>query len=104
MNQRSWVTDNALSNKSFTIMLLISVVENKEKFFHLNFENNTGRNVLMFIADAVRSGYLERDDYLILDNAPVHWELESLLVCLPVLLLFDLGIYFASSFLCLNSV
>lgn len=65
-------------------MLLIAIVEGREKFFHFNFENNTGRNVLVFIADAIRNGYLVDGDYLVMDNAPVHWELESLEVCLPL--------------------
>ena len=57
--------DNALVNKSFTIMLMMSVVEGKEKFFHFNFDNNSGRNVLMFIADAIRNQFLVEGDYLV---------------------------------------
>lgn len=59
-------------------MLMISLVPGKEKFFHLNMENNSATNVLTFVADAIRQEYLVDGDYLILDNAPVHSEIESL--------------------------
>jgi len=78
VNQRIWIGDKTLAAKSFTIMLLISVVAGKEKFFHFNMDNNSGTNVLTFIADAIRQEYLVDGDYLILDNAPVHSEFDSL--------------------------
>jgi hypothetical protein len=40
--------------------------------------NNLGSNVLFFVVDAIKNGYLEEGDFLILDNAPVHAEINSL--------------------------
>lgn len=78
MNQRTWIGDTALAAKSFTIMLLISIIQGKEKFFHFNFDNNSGSNVLFFVADAIKNEFLKEGDYLVMDNAPVHSELVSL--------------------------
>lgn len=78
VNTRKWVPDQSLHSKGFTIMLLITLIEGKDKFVHFNFENNSGFDVLIFVASAIKEGFLVPGDFLIMDNAPVHWHLDTM--------------------------
>jgi hypothetical protein len=50
VNERVWIGDKSLHSKSFSIFLLVSIVKGKETFFHLNHDNNSGKDVVIFVA------------------------------------------------------
>lgn len=58
VNHRAWMTEQTLHSKSFTLILMLSLEQDKETFFHLNFDNNNGKDPMIFVADAVKNGFL----------------------------------------------
>lgn len=54
VNKRKWVPDQSLHGKGFTIMLLLTLDPNKPRYINLNFENNSGTDVLLFVSSAIR--------------------------------------------------
>lgn len=58
VNKRKWVPDQSLHSKGFTIMLMITLDPQKPRYVNFNFENNSGIDVLLFVASAIREGII----------------------------------------------
>ncbi len=53
--------------------LLTDLSKNMPFYFNFHHHHNTGEDFKKFIAEAIYQGYLTNGDYLVMDNAAVHF-------------------------------
>ncbi len=75
--KRSYIKEASLHVPSASLSLMISLTHDIPFFIDYRYESNNQWNFCDFVYLACQQGYLQKSDYLIVDNASVHSGLDS---------------------------
>jgi hypothetical protein len=75
--KRTYTQESTLSLPSGSISLLLSLTNDVPFFIDYRIESNNQFDFANFIFEACKNGYLVNGDYLVVDNASVHFAKES---------------------------
>jgi len=76
VNQRTWIQDKACMENHSRLMLMCGLAD-KPVYVHISSDINDQSGVLEFVVEAFKTNFLHNGDYLVMDNAPVHWGSDS---------------------------
>jgi hypothetical protein len=83
--KRTYVKEATLHKSSASITLLVSLTNEIPFFLDYRIESNSQFDFANFVFDACKKGFLQSGDYLIADNASIHFAKESRKILFEIL-------------------
>jgi len=97
-NQRVWLTADDLHQKRASITLMTSLCHHIPVYFNWRVNSNSGKDFLYFVASCIANGYLNQGDCLILDNASVHRDSNTIFDLIELLAHYNIELVYLPTY------